>query len=69
MTFTEFYQQFGLLKYPFNTFTTEDEREKGGAFAMNHQEEKRENQRENRIERRMKELQQTGKKEIGRAHV
>ena len=44
------------------TVVTEDEREKGGAFAMNHQEEKRENQRENRIERRMKELQQTGKK-------
>ena len=32
MTFTEFYQKFGLLKYPFNTFTTEDEREKGELF-------------------------------------
>ena len=27
MTFAEFYHQFGLAEYPFNTFTTEDEKE------------------------------------------
>ena len=27
MTFAEFYHQFGLNEYPFNTFTTEDEKE------------------------------------------
>ena len=32
MTFTEFYQQFGIVKYPFNTFTTEDERKNSELF-------------------------------------
>lgn len=32
MTFAEFYYQFGLAEYPFNTFTTEDERENGELF-------------------------------------
>lgn len=32
MTFSDFYNQFGLNEYPFNTFTTEDENKKAELF-------------------------------------
>lgn len=32
MTFSDFYNQFGLDEYPFNTFTTEDENKKAELF-------------------------------------